>query len=146
MRWLINNLPFKIFSLILSLILWLYVAGELERGLWWKNRRATLSHIPVKMLVASGYGFTVDISPEAADIVLSGYGSVGNVESEDIVLYVDLGDLQAGTYELYIQSIAPKELNIEKIIPHVVKATVKEKLLESPATTPVPQNEESLQE
>jgi YbbR domain-containing protein len=145
MRWLINNLPFKILSLVLSLILWLYVAGELERGLWWKNKKNTLKDVPIRVLVSQGNDFQVEISPEKADVVLSGYKNLENLDRNDIVLYVDLGDLQLGSYELPVQSIEPKELTIDRIVPSIVQVNIKEKLLK-PASSPISQSGESLQE
>ncbi len=79
MKWLINNWPFKILSLILSIILWLYVAGELERRLWLGTKEVTLNNIPIKILGLPEEEFKVEVKPNKANVVLYSYKS--NVES-----------------------------------------------------------------
>ena len=147
MRWLINNWPFKIFSFILSIILWMYVAGELERGLWWKPREIKFRNIPVKILGAVENEFQVSMVPDKADVSLYNYkGDITGIKQDDITLFVDLGNLKAGSYELYIQSIVPKDFSVNKIEPSVVKVTIKERPVEPVPPPPVPQTEETPQE
>jgi YbbR domain-containing protein len=146
-KWLINNLPFKILSLILSMILWLYVAGELERGLWWRDREVTFINIPIKILDSKESEFKVDINPDKANIVLL-YSYKSNLESidrEDIILFVDLGNLKSGTYELPVQNIPINDFTVKKIDPTKVKVVIQERRVE-PISPPVSQSGQNLQE
>jgi YbbR domain-containing protein len=139
MKRLLNNWPFKILSLILSLILWLYVTGELERGLWWTNREVAFDDIPIKVMGLPGNEFKVDISPHKANVVLYSYKSnVENINSENVTLFVNLSNLKSGIYELYIQNIIPKEFNIGEITPSTVMVTIQEKLNTKPLTPSIP--------
>ncbi len=125
MKRIINNLPFKIISLILSLVLWLYVSGELERGLWWKIKKVTFSEIPIKIMGLPKKEFNVNIKPDKADVVL--YSSKRDIESvnrDDIILFVNLSSLTPATYELSVKNIIPKDFNISKIEPSVVVVTI----------------------
>lgn len=125
MKRFINNWPFKILSFVLSIILWLYVAGELERRLWLGTKEATFTNISIKTLGLPEEEFKVEIKPNKANIVLYSYKSnVESINREDIVLFVDLSNLKSGTYELYIQNIIPKEFNISKINPPAVIVTI----------------------
>lgn len=129
MRWLVNNLPFKILSFILALVLWLYVAGDLEHGLWWEAKEVTFTNIPIKIMGLPEEEFQVEIKPNKANVVLYGYKSnVKSVSRENIILFVNLSNLKAGNYELYIQNIIPKESNISKIDPPRVMVTIREKI------------------
>ncbi len=129
MKRFINNLPFKILSVVLALILWLYVAGELERRLWLGTKGVTFDNIPIKILGLSEGEFKVEIKPNKASVVLYGYKSnPESIDSEDITLFVDLSNLKSGTYELYIQNIIPKEFNISKIDPPTTMVTIREKI------------------
>ena len=135
MKRFINNWPFKILSLILSIILWLYVAGELERRLWLGTKEVTLNNIPIKILGLPGEEFKVEVKPNKTDIVLYGYKNIiENIDREDITLFVDLGNFKSGTYELYIRYIIPKEFNISQIDPPTAMVTILEKSI-SPSTS-----------
>ncbi len=129
MKWFINNLPFKILSVVMALILWLYVAGELERRLWLGTREVTIANIPIKILGLPEGEFKIEIKPSKANVVLYGYKSnIESVDRENIILFVDLGNLKSGTYELHIQNIIPKEFNISKIDPPTAIVTIKGKI------------------
>ncbi|HIE44263.1 MAG TPA: hypothetical protein EYP78_05665 [Candidatus Omnitrophica bacterium] len=133
MRWLINNWAFKILSLILSLVLWLYVSGELEQGLGRRTEEITFYDIPIGILSWHGEEFKVKIEPDKAKVIIEGdRGKIDGIVKEDIVLFVDLGNLQEESYyELPIQFKLPQGLseyiNVSKIIPHTVIATIEKK-------------------
>ena len=127
MKRFISNFPFKILALVLALILWLYVTGELEQGLWWQAERVTLTDVPIKILGLSDKEIEVKMEPTKTNVVL--YSQTRDIESidrDDITLFIDVSNLDAATYELQIQSMTPKDFNISRIEPPSVIITIRE--------------------
>ena len=127
MKRFISNSPFKILALVLALILWLYVTGELEQGLWWQAERVTLTDVPIKILGLSDKEIEVKMEPTKTNVVL--YSQTRDIESidrDDITLFIDVSNLDAATYELQIQSMTPKDFNISRIEPPSVIITIRE--------------------
>ncbi|MDD5455215.1 MAG: hypothetical protein PHW62_06960 [Candidatus Ratteibacteria bacterium] len=128
MKRIANNLHFKIISLVLSLILWLYVTGELERGLLWKTKEVTFDDIPIRVMGLPAKEFNVDIKPDKANVVLYSYKrNAGNINRDDILLFVNLDNLLPATYELSIENIIPKDFDINKIEPARIIVTIFDK-------------------
>jgi len=132
MKRIFNNLPFKILSLVLSLILWLYVTGELERGLWWRVKKVTFHEVPIRVMGLEEKGFDFEIKPEKADVVLSSYRrDVKTITGDDIILFVNLTNLVPATYEMPVEKIVPEGFNIDKIDPSKVIVTISDKYTKS---------------
>ena len=138
MKQLLNNWPFKILSIVLSLVLWLYVTGELERGLWWTAKEITFTNIPIKIMSLPENDFTVKIKPDKAKVVLYSHKSdLSRIDPEDIILFVNLNDINSGTYEVYIQNIIPKDFNIREIEPSSAMVTIQENFSKNPLTSEI---------
>jgi hypothetical protein len=126
-------------SLILSLILWLYVTGELERGLWWKTKELTFYEIPIKVMGLPEKEFSLDIKPDKANVVLYSYKrNIENITRDDILLFVDLSnlmpvtyELSPTTYELSVKNMIPKDFNVSKIEPSRVIVTIQKESVNS---------------
>lgn len=138
MKQLINNWPFKMLSVVLSLVLWLYVTGELERGLWWTAKEITFTNVPIKIMSSQKNDFNVEIKPDKAKVVLYSYKSdLSRINPEDITLFVNLNDINSGTYELYIDNIIPEDFNIREIEPSTVMVTIQENFSKSPLASEI---------
>jgi len=125
MKRIVNNLLFKIISLVLSLVLWLYVTGELERGLWWKVKKVTFYEIPIRIMGLPEKGFNIEIKPDKANVVLSSYKrDIESINRDKIILFVNLSSLTPATYEVSIENIIPRDFNISKIDPPGVIVTI----------------------
>lgn len=125
MRWFFNNLVFKMFAFVMALILWLYVGGELEDGLR-RREEITFSKLPIRILSPSGVKFYVEITPKKADIVLGGYNIKNRgLLREDILLFVDLGELPEGVYQLPLQYKIPKEVAVKRIVPSTIRVAIR---------------------
>jgi YbbR domain-containing protein len=112
-------------SLILALVLWFYVAGELERGLWWKAKKVTFYEVPIRIMSLPDKEFNVNIEPDKANIVLSSYRSdIESITRDNIILFVNLTNFTPATYEVQIESIVPRDLTVVKIEPYRVLATI----------------------
>jgi len=132
MKRIVNNLPFKIISLILSLILWLYVTGELERGLWWKTKEVTFYEIPIRVMGLPEKEFNVDIKPDKANVVLYSYKrSIENITRDNIILFVNLTNLMSATYDMPIENIVPRDFYVSKIEPSKVIVTIQGEFVKS---------------
>lgn len=130
MKRIFNNLHFKTLSLALSIILWIYVTAEVERGLWWGIKKVTFREVPVRIMGLKEERFNIEIKPEKVSIVLSGYkGDVENVTRDDIVLFVNLTNLAPATYEMEVENIVPQNLNVNKIEPAKVTVTIRDEYL-----------------
>ncbi len=128
MKRIVNNLPFKIISLILSIVLWLYVAGEFKQGLWWRTKNITFYGIPIRIMGLPEKEFYVDVKPDKASAMLYSYKrDVESINRDNIILFVNLSNLVPATYELPIESITPRDFNISKIEPSKVIVAIHDK-------------------
>ena len=135
MKWIVHNLAFKILSLILSVALWLFVRGELERGLWRRSEERMFPQVPISILSSPEGDLDIVLQPNNAKVVIEGYtGEIENVSEDDIILFVDvgnlfvdLGNLEKSEYELPIQHKIPTGLTLQKIDPPTLMATLKGK-------------------
>jgi YbbR domain-containing protein len=114
-RWVLNNLGFKIFSLILAIGLWFYIHGEITKVLVQK----TFEGIPIrlvanreKLLLAN---YQLKITPQKIDVLLRGEKSqIEKVRKNDLKALVDISDISGeGIYNLPVKILLPE--NIEAV-------------------------------
>lgn len=138
MKRMLNNLPFKVISLVLALVLWLYVTGELERGLWWKTKEVTFYEIPIKVMGLPEKEFSVDIKPDKANVVLYSYKrNVESITRDNIILFVNLTNLTSATYEMPIENIVPRDFYASKIEPSKVIVTIRGESMKPPISATI---------
>ena len=131
MRWLINNWPLKIVSLILSLVLWFYVSGESKMGIGLQPKERIVNQVAVKLLSSPEEDMEVNFQPDKVRVILKGSPQkLREITESDILLFVGVGKLEEGEYELLVEGRVPEGVRIGKIIPANVKVTLKRSILE----------------
>lgn len=113
-KWFLNNLGLKVLSLILAIILWFYIGGELGQGRNIQER--VVRGIPVKVLEPlSGLGqhpFQIKIVPERIDLVLRGPKvDIDRLAPGELVAFVDISNLEVDRrYQLPVRVILPEDI------------------------------------
>jgi YbbR domain-containing protein len=87
----------------------------------------TFDNHPIKVLESVSQNWEVSLDPRTASVLVGGNKEVLNkLAPSEITLFLDLADLKPGEYELPVQSKAPKDMTVLKIIPATVKVRPKE--------------------
>lgn len=96
----------------------------------------TLPVTPIGLLPT----FTVQISPDSVDVILSGPVPVlNNIQPSDIRVIVDLKGLEAGTYQVDLAvDVLPEGVKVESILPSAIEAIIQEAPTPTPTGTSTP--------
>jgi len=114
-KWVLNNLGFKVFSLVLAVGLWFCIHGEITKMLMQK----TFEDVPIrlvadreKLLLAN---YQLNVSPNKIDVLLRGEKSqVNKIKKKDVKALIDISDINGeGIYSLPVKILLPE--NIEAV-------------------------------
>lgn len=127
-RWFLNNPGLKVTSLILAVLLWLYVKGELG-GVGPPIQRffvkKTYDAVDVKVLGDALKAFPTKVSLSKVDLVLSGPKDVlDKLEVSQILAFVDCTGLKKGKHELPLKVILPEGITLISDTP-TIEVTIK---------------------
>jgi len=129
MKWLVNNWPLKLVALVLALVLWFYVSGESKGGIGFQGEKVIFP-VPLRLLSPPEEEVEVNFQPDKIRVTLRGTpGRLKKITASDILLFVDVGKLDGGDYELPVQYKVPEGVRVEQIIPGSVKVTLKKEAL-----------------
>jgi hypothetical protein len=114
-----KNLKIKIIAVVVAVIVWFYIMGELGYPTLFSNKKECVAErvikkIPVYIMQnSSGFKGNVVVSPTLIDIVIKGKEEhVKTLKKEDILSYVDVSDFGSGIYFSVIKVIIPPEVEL----------------------------------
>ncbi len=82
---------------------------------------------PIKVLQSLQVGWKAQLEPQTASVLLGGNKEMlSKLKPSEVTLFIDLADLKPGTYELPLQTKAPKEVTILKTTPEKVHVKIQE--------------------
>jgi len=121
--WLLRNIDIKILSLFLAIILWLYIAsGENPIIENFFDISLSMNNI-IEDLVVKDFPQNVSVGVKGPKNVIN------NISPHQITGIVDFAEIkEAGIHKLKVEVIAPKKLEITRIIPPEIKVEL-EKIL-----------------
>ena len=98
-KWLLNNITLKITALLLAILTWLYVRGEIKSQI--ETETKTITGLEVKILGSVSplreRQWQVRIEPARIDLKITGpYSRINKVRPENILVFVDLSNLKVG--------------------------------------------------
>jgi YbbR domain-containing protein len=85
-----------------------------------------LKDIPVRILRASAASGVVDLNPDKVSLVLKGSKLyLDKLTPEALLVYVDLGNLQKGDYDLPLQMVLPENVSLKDKDPIKIKVAIR---------------------
>ncbi len=127
-RWFLNNPGLKVASLILAVLLWLYIEGELGVARLPIQKffaKKTYDAVDVRVLGGALKAFPAKVGPSKVDLVLSGpKGLLNELEASGILAFVDCTGLEKGKYELSLTVVLPEGITLISDIP-TIEVTIK---------------------
>ena len=82
---------------------------------------------PIKILQSADRGWEAVLDPSNVSVLVGGNKEILNkLMPSDITVFLDLADLKPGSYELPLQTKAPKDVTVLKITPSTIKVKAKE--------------------
>lgn len=128
-RWVLNNLGFKLFALVLATVLWFYIHGEITKVLI----QETFENIPIrlvanreKLLLAN---YQLSVSPKEVNILLRGEkDQIERVKKSDLKALVDISDVSGeGIYSLPVKILLPENIETvsKQVNPHACQVIIR---------------------
>ena len=119
-----KDFKLKIVSLIIAIIVWFYIMGDIgEEGLFFRPliTQQSFKEIPVYVLqdaskVKAGF---IEVSPKKISIKVRGKkGKIKSLVKEDLLAYIDLSHFESGQYMVAVQLVLPQDITLsEDILP-----------------------------
>ncbi len=107
-RWVRNEPGLKIISLVLAVVLWFYISGEVTEDGPEKETRL-FKRIPVEVMGdLESFGTSVKLDPETVDLEVAAPAEVfDSLVPGEIKAYVEVEGLSRGKYALPLQTVLP---------------------------------------
>ena len=114
-----KDLKYKVISLILAIILWFYIRGEVEQdGFFYSRfkgtRKVIFSNVPIHILEMPSKGMrSFSIKPEEVTVELSVPEKLRNTfQKKDILAYVKVEGLLSGAYDTVVSINVPAGVKV----------------------------------
>lgn len=113
-----------VISLIVAVILWMYVVGQVDPNVDVTVRNVEIEFLNTDDLEDRGLALA-EADTDTVDVVLSGSRSdVIGVDAEDIRATVDLGGLDRGDLSLDVLVMPPKNTRVQDVSPETVNVSI----------------------
>jgi YbbR domain-containing protein len=128
-KWLLNNIALKITAILLAIITWVYVRGEIRSQEEIESR--IFPALEVKVLGSvpplKDRPWHVRVEPNKIDVTVSGPRSrINRVHPENVSIFVDISNLKAGEeYHLPVKAHLPPAIEAELNV-NTCKVTLEE--------------------
>lgn len=113
-RFLRRDIKYKIISLVLAMIIWFYVRGEIGQTNFFYHKlrgqnQVTFMNLPIRVLEISSEGMrSIVVEPDTVSLDVSVPNALmKTLKPQDIMVYVKVDGLLEGTYETLVSVEAP---------------------------------------
>ncbi|MBU0651220.1 hypothetical protein KKC59_04855 [bacterium] len=113
-----KNIGLKILSVIIAVIIWFYIMGDLGYKVWFLDKdvqHKLIKDVPVGVLqVSDKVRGNVVVSPKTIDVVVTGKKEKIEAFTKDQILaFVDISNFKEGSYSLIIKILPLSDFKIE---------------------------------
>lgn len=112
---------YKIIAIVLSIIVWFYVRGEIGHGFFFYHtskgvQTKVFENIPISMMQNSSKEMrSVQVLPESVRVEIVGKRSqLEGLSPKDIMLYARVADLVDGSYEMIVYDQLPIGVTLKR--------------------------------
>ena len=115
-------------SLVMAVVLWLYVAGQVDPKTDKKIPDVKIHYLNIDSLQDNGYDFA-ESSDSKVEVTVEGKrAQLNRIDEEDIKVTADLHDCVAGKNTVTLKAVTSKKAEISKISPATITVTIEERV------------------
>ena len=123
-----SNKVNMVISLVMAVVLWLYVAGQVDPKTDKKIPDVKIHYLNIDSLQDNGYDFA-ESSDSRVEVTVEGKrAQLNRIDEEDIKVTADLHDCAPGKNTITLKAVTSKKAEISKINPATITVTVEERV------------------